>query len=101
MLRTSHLDVDRPLRWEWVRFPPTNSEIYVVFIIISRNTIPSVADPSIVGSDLSPSAAWRVPETLQIDGPNFSNSTCVDNQVNSYATNICCKCKANIASYNK
>ena len=88
MLRTSYLDVDRPLRWEWVSFPPTNSGIYVAFIIISRNTIPSVADPSIVGSDLSPTVAWRVPETLQIDGPNLLNNTCGDNQVNIYAANI-------------
>jgi len=78
MLRTSYLDVDRPLRWEWVSFPPTNSGIYVAFIIISRNTIPSVADPGKVGNYLSPTAAWSVPECLHIDSPNILNNTCGD-----------------------
>ena len=88
MLKTSHLEVDRPLRWEWVRFPLTNCGISVEFITISRCTIPSVADPSIVGSGLSPTVAWRVPECLHIDDPHFLNRTCRDNQVNIYAANI-------------
>ena len=39
-------------------------------------------------ADLSPTVAWRVPESLQIVGPNLLNNTCGDNQVNIYAANI-------------
>ena len=75
----NYLKVDRPLRWEWVRFPLTNSRIYVAVIFISAmTTASSVADPGKVGSNLSPTVAWRVPECLHIDSPNILNNTCGD-----------------------
>ena len=54
MIYSLYLEVDWPLRWEWVRFPLMNSGVSDTFDLGSTTAITScVLDPSQVAGDLS------------------------------------------------
>ena len=68
MIYSLYLEVDWPLRWEWVRFPLMNSGVSDTFDLGSTTAITScVSDPSQVASDLSTRLTWRIPERLHVD----------------------------------
>lgn len=72
-----YLEVDWPLRWEWVRFPLMNSRVSDTFDVGNTTAITScVPDPSQVAGDLSTRLNWRIPERLHVDNLDILNDTC-------------------------
>ena len=72
-----YLEVDWPLRWEWVRFPLMNSVVSDTFVLGSTMAITScVPDPCQVAGDLSTRLTWRIPECLHVDNLDIPHDTC-------------------------